>query len=483
MNVKKVLLYNSINKPFVEVTSDPMNLGLMAISAVLKEKGYEVILIPNIDFKGAEKRLRKEIKKAFFVGVSCMTGDPILNGLKFIEKVKSLNPKIPVCWGGYHATIDYKNTIKNKNIDFVIRGQGERTILELIEALKTKKFNNIKGLVYKNKGQVIVNLPREIEALDNFPSFDYELFTKCYKFKSNDLFIYCSSRGCPFECTFCSVSNFYKKKYFTYSNERFLKDVALIVKKYNPKSIFFWDDNFFVDMARVDAFLKNYIEKDYTFSWSAFSRCGTFAKENKELLQKLVKCNCRRLLFGAESGSEKILKYIKKHIVVEDILNSCRVVSKYGIDPDYTFMSGFPTEKVQDLNQTVDVIDKLSRINKRSGVRMFSFCPTPGIPILEDCRKVGFKDPQTIEEWSKYEYHSFVAPWVSKEHQKLIKRLVWITTFLSPQSMPGSSKWWLNIIFKLLHYDAVFRIRTRFFRAGWEWDMLYLVYKRHYTTL
>ncbi len=68
MNVKKVLLYNSINKPFVEVTSDPMNLGLMAISAVLKEKGYEVILIPNIDFKGAEKRLRKEIKKAFFCG-------------------------------------------------------------------------------------------------------------------------------------------------------------------------------------------------------------------------------------------------------------------------------------------------------------------------------------------------------------------------------------------------------------------------------
>lgn len=302
-----------------------------------------------------------------------MTGDPILNGLKFIEKVKSLNPKIPVCWGGYHATIDHKNTIKNKNIDFVIRGQGERTILELIEALKTKKFNNIKGLVYKNKGQVIVNLPREIEALDNFPSFDYELFTKCYKFKSNDLFIYCSSRGCPFECTFCSVSNFYKKKYFTYSNERFLKDVALIVKKYNPKSIFFWDDNFFVDMARVDAFLKNYIEKDYTFSWSAFSRCGTFAKENKELLQKLVKCNCRRLLFGAESGSEKILKYIKKHIVVEDILNSCRVVSKYGIDPDYTFMSGFPTEKVQDLNQTVDVIDKLSRINKRSGLGCLVF--------------------------------------------------------------------------------------------------------------
>lgn len=481
MKVKKILLYNSINKPFMEVTIDPMNLGLMAISTVLKEKGYEVVLISNIDFKGSEKKLKREIKGAVLVGVSSMTGDPILNGLKFTEKVKKLNPKIPVCWGGYHATIDYKNTIKNKNIDFVIRGQGERATIELLNALKTKKFGDIKGLVYKKRSKIMINPIRENENIDNFPSFDYEMYGKCYKLKKMESIIYCSSRGCPFECTFCSVSNFYNKKYFTYSNERFLSDIAVIVKKYNPKTINFWDDNFFVDMQRVDAFLKDYVEKEYKFEWWAFSRCGTFAKEDKTFLEKLVRCNCKRLLFGAESGSEKILKYIKKHIVVKDIINSCEVVSKYGIDPDYTFMSGFPTETITDLNETINVIDELSQINKRSGVRLFSFCPTPGIPILEDCRKFGFKDPETMEEWTKYEYHSFIAPWVTKKHQKLLKRLVWITSFLSPQSMPGSNKWWLNSIFLLMHYDAVWRIRTRFFRMGWEWDFLYLIYKKHYT--
>ncbi|HEX8923877.1 MAG TPA: radical SAM protein [Patescibacteria group bacterium] len=480
MKAKKVLLYNSINKPFMEVSADPMNLGTMAISAVLKEHGYEVVLIPNIDFKGSEKKLKKELKDAVLVGVSCMTGDPILNGLRFSQMVKKYRKDIPVCWGGYHATIDYENTIKNKNIDFIVRGQGERTIVELMEALKTKKFNNINGLVYKKRGKMLVNQPREIEPIDNFPFFDYEVYMKCYKVKMPETVIYCSSRGCPFECTFCSVSNFYKRKYLMYSKDRFLEDIALIAKKYNPKMIFFWDDNFFVDMQRVDAFLDEYIEKGYKFEWWAFSRCGTFAKENKVLLERLKKCNCKRLLFGAESGSEKILEYIKKHIKVEDILDSCKVVTKYGIDPDYTFISGFPTETVDDLKETVSVIDNLSRINKRSGVRMFSFCPTPGIPILADCKKNGFKSPESMEEWANYEYHSFVAPWVSKKHQKLIKKLVWITTFLSPQSMPGSDRWWLNSIFKILHYDAVFRMRTKFFAMGWEWEALYNVYRHHY---
>lgn len=108
MNDKKILLYNSINKPFVEESStDPMNLGLMAISATLKENGYEVVLIPNIDSKKSISFLKKQLMNTLLVGVSCMTGDPILNGLKFSKIVKSINPKMPICWGGYHATIDY----------------------------------------------------------------------------------------------------------------------------------------------------------------------------------------------------------------------------------------------------------------------------------------------------------------------------------------------------------------------------------------
>ena len=463
-----------------EGSTDPMNLGLMAIASTLKEKGYQVILIPNIDFPGSKRKLKKEMKNALMVGVSCMTGDPILNGLKFSKTVRQINPRIPICWGGYHATIDYLNTIKNEYVDFVIRGQGEKTIVELVEALKNRKFDNIDGLVYKKNGKIMINNPRKIESLDSFPFLDYEIFMDCYKVKKVGLLIYCSSRGCPFECTFCSVSNFYEKRYLSYSLDRFLSDIAKIVKQYNPEHIYFWDDNFFVSEDRVRGFMNDYLKNGYKFEWSAFSRCEVFSIEKKDFLKDLVKCNCKRILFGAESGSPRILRYIKKHIRVRDILNSCRILTKYEITPDYTFISGFPTEKITDLSKTMKVIDGLHRLNPDAGVRLFSFCPSPGIPILKDCIKEGFKIPENIEDWSRYEYHSFVAPWVTKKHQNRIKKLVWITSFISSRTMPNSGRWWLETIYQILHWDAAFRLRLNFFALAPEWIFLFKTYKKHY---
>lgn len=335
-------------------------------------------------------------------------------------------------------------------------------------------------MVYKDKGKVFVNKPRELEQLDSFPFLDYEIYMKCYKIRKNNLLIYCSSRGCPFECTFCSVSNFYKKRYLSYSLERLLSDIATLVEKYNPDHIFFWDDNFFVDKNRVNDFMNDYFIKGYKFKWSAFSRCEFFNKTNDVFFNKLLRTNCVRILFGAESGSPRILRYIKKHIKVGDIKNSCRNLTSYGITPDYTFISGFPNETVHDLNKTMKVVRDLNKINGDAGVRLFSFCPSPGIPVLKDCLKYGFVLPKNIEEWSKYEYHSFVAPWITKKHQNLIKKLVWITSFVSTRTMPTSENWCLNTIYWMLHYDAVIRLKLGFYKFAFEWRLLFEIYRKHY---
>lgn len=173
---KKVILYNGINQPFFYTTAS-FNLGLLAISSVLKQKGYQTILIPNIEVPGSIKLLKKELKSALMVGVSCMTGDPLLNAAKFSQIVKKLNPKIPICWGGYHVTMDYQNAMKNDYIDYVIRGQGERTVVELVSAIQKKSgFGKILGLVYRKKGKIVVNHDRPIENLDQFPRYDYQLY-------------------------------------------------------------------------------------------------------------------------------------------------------------------------------------------------------------------------------------------------------------------------------------------------------------------
>jgi len=459
----KILLYNSINRSFFSSDVDPINLGLLALSSVLKQSGYETVLIPNVDSPRTLSLLKKELKTAIMVGVSCKTGDPILNGIKFAKLVKKLKPKIPICWGGYHVTMDYRNSIAEDFVDYVIRGQGEKAIIELLTAVKKKSgFNKILGLVYQKNNQTIVNPIRPIEPIDQFPPFDYQLYFDCYPNSPVDM-IYCSSRGCPFECTFCSVSNFYGKRYLTYSTDRFLSDLDSLVKTYRPKSLTFWDDNFFVDKNRVMAFLKFYLQQKYTFTWLAFARCSSFTTEDKEYMRLLKKCNCICLLFGAESGSPRIIKLIKKHLTNREIIKSCRVVSKYGIMPDYTFISGFPSETVKDLKMTMEVIRRLNKINPRCGVRLFSFNLFPGTPILQDCIKYGFIPPTKMSDWAKYEFHSFIPPWITQEHQSLIKSLVWITTFVSPDCVPRTGRWFIDLPLKLLHYDALWRLRHNFF--------------------
>ena len=137
----KIVLYNGINRSLFS-GMDPVNLGLLAISAVLKQHGYQTVLIPNIDDPKSLQILKKEIKSALMVGVSCMTGDPLLNAIKFSQIAKRLKPNIPICWGGYHVTFDYHNSMKEDFIDYIIRGQGEKSVIELLTSIqKNINFN------------------------------------------------------------------------------------------------------------------------------------------------------------------------------------------------------------------------------------------------------------------------------------------------------------------------------------------------------
>lgn len=478
----KIILYNGINRSFFSGV-DPINLGLLAISSVLKEKGYQTVLIPNIEDPNSQKLLKKELETAIAVGVSCMTGDPLLNASKFSKIVKKLKPKTPIVWGGYHVSMDYQNAMKNSFIDYVVRGQGEKTVVELAAAIQKKSgFSKIKGLVYRINSKTVVNPERPIEDVEQFPPYDYQLYTDSIYPEKIGLLVYSSSRGCPFDCTFCSVSRFYGKKHLSYSIGRFLSDIDYLVKTYNPPTISFWDDNFFVDIKRVNAFLDGYIKNKYTFDWWAQSRAGTFAKEDPILLKRLKKCNCRSISMGAESGSPRILTLIKKHLNPQDVLLSCKNISKYGVLPGYGFMSGLPGETLNDLKMTMDLIRKIFDINPETNVQFYGFLPFPGTEILKDCAKYGFVYPDAMSDWSIYEFHSFIGPWISKKHQKLVKRLIWIMAFVSPRTVTSTGRWYIDIPLWFLHQDAKFRLRHNFYNFAFEWDLYYDLYKHHYQT-
>ncbi len=480
----ELLLYNAVNQGiFSKAEDNPVNLGLFSISAYAKKNGYNVKLIKNIRFLDIENDLRPFLKDTLLVGISCMTGDPIKNGIEFSRVVKKIAPDLPIVWGGYHATLEPGQTISNENIDFLIRGWGEEPIVELLEALKKQKdFRGIKGLSYKIDGQIIHNPVRKFSDINLFPRYDYDL-QEGFKAKiKGQEFIYCSSRGCPFSCTFCSVAAFYEgnKPYYSYSLDRVFNDIEYFQNRYNPSSFLFFDDNFFVDKNRIIDFCLVYKERGCNFKWDSFGRCDFFSNCDEKLLALLSNVNLKKIYFGAESGSPAILKRINKNITPEQIVNSLVRVKNHGIGADYTFMSGFPFETIDDLEITLGIMKQLQKIDTSAGIRIFNFTPSPKIELLKDCLEKGFQYPAKLEDWAEYEYHCFIPKWSSAKHARLLKILPWITSFLAKDTTPSKKdKFMVNLALKFLSLSARVRFNNNFYFFPLEWLALGHFYKKH----
>lgn len=480
----ELLLYNAVNQGVFSSREDnPPNLGLFAISSFVKQKGFSVKLSGNIKFLDREKDLRPLLKDALLVGVSSMTGDPIKNGLEFTRAVKALRPDVKIAWGGYHATLEPEQTLKEKDIDFLIRGWGEEPVVELLDALKFKKdYSRIRGLSYRQDDKVIHNNVASFGDINGYPVYDYDLIDGFKERIKGGEFIYCSSRGCPFTCSFCSVAAFYggNKPYYTYPLERVFNELEYFQAKYQPSHFFFWDDNFFVDKNRVRQFCGIYKERGCTFSWGSFGRCDFFSGCDGQLLKLLEEVNLKKVYFGAESGSRRILAKVNKKITPEQITHSLMRLKETGISCDYTFMSGLPSEGIDDLKETLRLMKRLRKIKAQTSLRLFNFTPSPKMGLIQECIEAGFKYPQSLNEWSKFEYHSFVAPWASPRHARMLKVLPWLTSFLSEEAVPyrkGRSP--LNVALKLLNLSANFRFENNFYALPVEWLALRYFYRRH----
>jgi anaerobic magnesium-protoporphyrin IX monomethyl ester cyclase len=305
----KILLYNAIQINFSD--SIP-SFSLMALSAYLKEKGYEVELLLN---RYSDAELKNALDECLAIGFSLYTGGSH-NAFKMASRIRKFAPDIPLVWGGYHPTLEAQQCLKNKYIDYVIRGQGEITFEELLNYFKDPNNHSllsIKGLSFKENGKIFHNETRESSDINEFPRFDYSLYDRIFKNVSS--VNYLASRGCPFSCKFCCSTNFNRNhgmKFYQLPLDRVMSDLEFLVSYYNPTQIDFFDDNFFVSRERILQFIQEYKKRGFKFKWTAFGRCSFFSKADEELMRGLKEIGLRIIFFGVESGSKRILKMINK---------------------------------------------------------------------------------------------------------------------------------------------------------------------------
>lgn len=267
------------------------------------------------------------------------------------KEIKNRNKNITILLGGPHATAVAKSTLKKFGyIDAIGLGEGEKTIVSIIEGCTQNSFLNSKGIAYKKEDKIIVNEYNELlENLDEIPMLDYSLYPHTIKGNLNiDI-----GRGCPFSCSFCSTKTFWKRKFRMKSSQRILNEILYAKNQLGISSFGFEHDLFMTNHKLVKEICDHIIQRNLDITWGCSSRLDTI---NEQLIIKMKEAGCKNIYFGVETGSENLQKLINKNLKISQLNNVVSLLNKHNIKATYSFIYGFPQETETDLEYTLSAI-------------------------------------------------------------------------------------------------------------------------------
>jgi len=415
-----------------KVQTLPIPWGLLYIASSLIKEGYSVKIIDELINPNWQNMIQNEIKqKPKLFGISCMTGKQIKYSLNFSSFIKK-HSDIPVVLGGVHPSILPEQTLRNEYIDFVVKHEGEETIIELMKSFEEKQdLEKIIGLGYKRNNKIFVNKDRPLIKLDNLPCIAYNLIeVDRYigkRFGSQRSFELCTSRGCPHQCKFCYNLNYNKCTWRSLSVDKIFDNLYEVIDKYKIDCITWREDNFFIDKKRVKEIAERIIREKINIRWHADCRVDYVYNYTQDFIDLLKRSGCHTLTLGVESGSNKILKSINKGITQEQVIKVKEKLTKNKIYQDYHFMMGFPDETDEDIKQTIDLIYKLMRSNKYFGgiCGPSLYTPYPGTLLYKKSLTKGFSPPKTLESWINMDWHTLNIPWIKGKPRKVIEDIAW----------------------------------------------------------
>lgn len=366
MGIVSVLL---INPPrAVPQPADFPPMGLCYLAASLK------LYVPARVLDAAPlswRKLAAEIKNAKpdVIGISCWT---IERGQAFetARIARQVAPQAKIIMGGHHATAFPQHMFVKAQADAVVLAEGEETIVELVGALAAgTDLSTVKGIAHLDGGECVCTPSRGVIAdLDRLPFPDYsELDFRKYKGLpevAGPSAAIITSRGCPYQCTFCSASRFWHRRWRYRSSESVLEEIQWLNKDFGMKSFLFFDDNFAVRKERAVDICRLILEKKLDISWVA---CTHVNHVDGELLRWMKKAGCYRIDYGVESGSPRILSGIKKGTNVEQVRGAFRLTHEAGIQPRAYLMVGNPGEDEGTVDETVGLMREIRPYNTPSG--------------------------------------------------------------------------------------------------------------------
>lgn len=338
-------------------------VGLALIAAVLERAGYPVTILDANALGLEAEKVATQVTDVNIVGLTAMT-PTVGSAISVARHLKQSNPDLTIVLGGTHATLLPEETLAAApEIDVIVRGEGEETIIELLQALENKQpLSGVPGISYRMDNRVISTENRlAMIDMDSLPFLAYHLLP-WHKYKPHPphgralpFAAVVTSRGCPYHCAYCSKPIF-GSKFRAQSPERVIKEITYLGEKFGVKEIAFYDDVFTLDKKRAYAIADGIIKEGLKFHWTCETRVNLV---DKELLRHIKRAGCYAIAYGVESASPEILDILSKGITLEQVEKAIHISREVGLQTIGYFMIGSPGETSETITNTIQFAKKL----------------------------------------------------------------------------------------------------------------------------
>ncbi len=365
-------------------------LGIAYLAAVLRQAGHEVRLLDANVEKNAFRAIRDRLEdlRPDIVGISVVS-QLFRTAMKIAAVAKEALPGVTVVLGGSHPTVFPEIVAAERDVDYVVHGEGEDTVVELAAALERGgSVRDILGIAYREDGRVTVNPPRPlIQDLDRLPFPAYDLLPAgryAPPQATRPPFMgMITSRGCAYRCIFCDARVVMGGRYRFHSPERTLAEVEYLVRTFGVREIMFKDSEFVQNRARTERLCELLAEARLPVRWICNGRVG---RTDLALMKKMKAAGCGLIMFGVESGDDDILGRLKKGFDVDQVRRTFRDARAAGLKTSANFLIGSPGESAADVRKSI-------RLAREIGTDFAYFdylFPYPGTELYRTARAEGW---------------------------------------------------------------------------------------------
>jgi radical SAM superfamily enzyme YgiQ (UPF0313 family) len=485
MTSKRVLL---INPTITSQRRARFPLALMSLSAALDGKYASTLIDGNVDRDFVSTALRAVGDGSVAaVGVTVMGGPQLRSAIAVSKAIRQKQPAVPIIWGGAFPTVCPESTLQAPYVDFAVRGQGEDTLVELLNGLeehREKALDSIAGLSWRDRGQIVHNRDRKFSSSSLDRMLPYGKLENPRQYLSKTYLGrrtagYQAALGCRFRCTFCGVATMFRGKMALPPAARLEQDLEFLKNRLGVDSIQFYDHNFFD--REVDMLPLLEVMAKFELPWWCFARSDALVNLSERSWALIKKSRLRMAYIGAESPSDWLLHDIRKGTSSDQTLEAVEKCRSHGVVPELSFMLAPPRDPEGETEKTFEFIRLIKRVHPATEVMIYIYTPLPRrhdasnataarmADELRDCAGLPVVFPRTADEWAEPRWLDYWchqdAPWLSA---RLRRRIVDFTTVLGcryPTIMDVRASAWGKSALRAL---ASWRYRYQRYDHPWE---------------